>query len=182
MTLKKWKKVKTEEVYQCGRFYHITKDHIKTPGNMDGIYYVIRKPTDSMIIIPRDNDGMLYVTKQHRYPINDFSIEFPAGYIDEHESRLTAMKRELQEEVGLASNEWKNMGAFNLAAGISDIKVHVYVADNVTATEQESDDPIDKNLHQTMRLTPTELESKIKNGEISAAQTIAAWTLYKMNE
>lgn len=43
----------------------------------------------------------LVLIRQHRFPINDYIYEFPAGLVDAGEDFKTAGKRELKEETGL---------------------------------------------------------------------------------
>lgn len=180
MTLGKWKKIKTEEIYQCGKFYRVDKDKVLTPGKNPGCYHVVRWPHNSIIVVPVDKNGMFYLTKQHRYPINDFSLEFPAGNSDDKETTLQAAKRELQEEMHLASNKWKKLGEFYEAEGFTDLKFVAYLAEDVYGVKGESKDPIDQNLHQTEKLSLIEIERKIRNGKICSAKTMTSLILYKL--
>lgn len=179
--LGKWKKIKTGKTYRCGKHYFIDKDEIKTPGNKKGAYFVIRRSHSGVIIVPVDKGGNFYLTRQHRYPVNDFSVEFPAGSCDKGEDILSAAKRELKEEMHLASKSWKKLGRIYLAKGIMDCEMTAYLARDVFAVQGESDDPIDQNLHQTEKISLAEIEKKIKNGEINASPTITSLTLYKLN-
>lgn len=45
------------------------------------------------------------VISQFRPPLNAWSIEFPAGLIDEGETPIEAAKRELAEETGFIASE-----------------------------------------------------------------------------
>lgn len=181
MAIGKWKKVKTEEIYKCGKFYRVDKDKILTPGGKEGSYYVIRRPHDAIIVVPVDKDGVFYLTNQHRYPVNDFSLEFPAGNTDSGETTLRAAKRELKEEMNLVSSSWKKLGKFYVAKGVSDLKFIAYLAEDVRAISGESEDPIDKDMHQTEKLSLKEIETKIRKGKINASPTITALTLYKLS-
>lgn len=178
MSLGKWKKIENEEIYQCGKFYRIRKDKIMTPGGKEGTYFVIDGESGSVIIIPRDKDNNFHLTKQHRYPVENFSIEFPAGSTDAGESDLDAAKRELREEMNLVSNNWERVGEFYIAEGISSIKFNVYLASDVYNAEGESKDPIDKNLHESIKVSLEDIKDMIRKGEINAGPTISAVTLY----
>lgn len=179
MKLKRWKKIKTEETYQCGTFYRVDKDKVLTPGKKETDYYVIRRPRDSVLIVPVDEEGMVHMTNQHRYPIDGFSLEFPAGGIDINETSLQAAKRELKEEMNLLSDKWKKIGRINFGAGLCDLKFIVYLAQGVYEVAGKSQDPIDENLHQAKIYPFDEVEQKIKNGEINAAPTISSFALYR---
>lgn len=178
----KWKKLKTEEIYKCGNFYRIDKDKIITPGNNSGTYFTIRGSQKSVKIIPINKDGMIYLINQHRYPINKFSLEFPGGEPNKGETPLTAAKRELREEANLVSNRWEKLGEIYAAPGISDLKFFVFLARDVKKINGKSDDPMDKNLHETKKYSYSQMEKKINKGIIRAAPTIAGFTLYKLNK
>ena len=57
--------------------------------------------SNAVEIIAKFEDGDILVSKEFRYPINDFCWEFPAGLIDEGETPEIAAARELKEETGL---------------------------------------------------------------------------------
>ena len=57
--------------------------------------------TDAVCIVPIFDNGDLLVTREFRYAINGYCLEFPAGLIDPGETPVEAAKRELKEETGL---------------------------------------------------------------------------------
>jgi len=175
--IKKWKKIKTEDVYRCGKHYFITKDLVITPGGKNGVYYVIRKSEKIVIIIPIDKDGNIHMTLQHRYPTNVFSLEFPSGSCDKKEGSLAAAKRELLEEVELASNDWQKIYTFDEANGISDLQDIVYIARSVYPKKNTKKDPLDENLHKTKKYTYMQLKRLIAKGGIVDSLTLSAFAI-----
>lgn len=59
------------------------------------------------------------VISQFRPPLNCWSIEFPAGLIDEGETPEEAAKRELEEETGFIASD----GSFLLLVQVQDQKL-----------------------------------------------------------
>ena len=174
--IKKWKKVKTEETYRCGKWYRVDKDKVITPGGKEGIYYVIRK-TPSVIIIPVDKKGDIYLTKQHRYPIGEYLLEFPAGHSDGEKKSLQCAKKELEEEMGLISKKWQYLGYFYESLGMSNIMIYTYVAKEVTKKEDSAKDPLDKNLHETNIVSIRKLKELIGKNKIKDGLTLAAFIM-----
>jgi ADP-ribose pyrophosphatase len=146
--IKKWKKVKTEEIYHCGKWYRVEKDKIITPGGKEGHYYVVRRQP-AVAIIPIDKKKRVYLTRQHRYTANKFSLEVPGGYLDKQSNPLKIAKKELEEEMGLTSKKWKRLGVYYEALGLAEIPVYVYLAEDVKPKKNYKTDDLDKNLHQT---------------------------------
>ncbi len=177
MSLGKWKKIKTEEVYECGKFYRVEKDKVITPGKKEGTYYVIRRDQESVVIIVLDKKGNFFLTKQHRYPVNKFSIEFPAGWIDKNETVLNAAKRELAEEMSLSSDDWKKIGEYVQVLGMSSLKMNVFLAKDCYKSEIIKKDPLDYNLHDTLMLNHKKLKEKIANSEIIDSVTLCAFAI-----
>jgi 8-oxo-dGTP pyrophosphatase MutT (NUDIX family) len=180
MAIGKWKKIETIEQYDCGGFYRIDKDSVITPGKRQTTYHSVRHPKKSVMIVPRDNKGNFYMTRQHRYSMNEYSLEFPSGSVDTGESLLIAAKRELAEEMRLASVKWKKLGTINAIPGISDLKMDIFLADDIFPIDTESKDPIDVNLHETVILKNKELFESIGD-KIKAALSIAAFQLFQTN-
>ena len=58
---------------------------------------------DAVVIIPYISENgkqKIILTKEFRYPINDYVWGFPAGLIDDGETEESAAVRELREEIG----------------------------------------------------------------------------------
>ena len=51
--------------------------------------------TDAVCIVPIFDNGDFLVTREFRYAINGYCVEFPAGLIDPGETPVEAAKRDL---------------------------------------------------------------------------------------
>lgn len=178
MPIGKWKKIKTEESYQCGRWYRVDKDRVITPGGKEGEYYVIRR-NPTVAIIPIDKDGNTYLTLQHRYAVNSLSLELPMGYANGRGKKelMSSAKREMEEEVQLASGKWKEIGCFNVGSGISNIVAHLFLAKDVCSKENPRTDALDKNVHETVKCSYAELRKMIAVGAIKDSLTLSAFVI-----
>ena len=78
-------------------------------------YYRIRHP-DSVIILPITQDGKFVFVRQYRPTVERFTLELPAGGIDEGEDPVRAASRELVEEVGMIADEMILLGTGGLVA------------------------------------------------------------------
>lgn len=91
------------------------------------------------------------------------------------EDALAAAKRELLEETGYLSSEWKHLLTIPSNATISDNFAHVYMAKNCRmAARQHLDETefLNVELH-----TPQEIEELIRTGRFQQAVHVMAWLL-----
>lgn len=62
--------------------------------------FIIRTNSNKAAVINAQTDNKVILVKQFRIPLKKFSLEFPAGLIDEGETPTQAAIRELLEETG----------------------------------------------------------------------------------
>ena len=96
---------------------------------------------------------------------------------EEAEDALNAAKRELREETGYVSDEWKKLLIVPSNATIADNYAYLYFADNCKKLEeQELDETEFLNVYT---LSEQEIEELIHSGKFEQAMHITAWYLAK---
>jgi ADP-ribose pyrophosphatase len=65
---------------------------------------------------------------QYRHAVRRVRTEFPAGVVDEAEDPLVAIKRELREETGYASDDWHKLGTAPVNPGQQTNRIHSFLA------------------------------------------------------
>src|SRR6476646_9206432 len=93
-----WKKVASKQIHK-NPWFDLREDDVIRPDGSPGKYYII-EGRDTALIIPKVGDTF-YLTDQFRYVVNQRSIEFPMGGMEENEKLEDALRRELLEETGL---------------------------------------------------------------------------------
>ena len=169
----------TRDVY-ANPWMTVREDDIRRPDGSAGIYGVVDKP-DYALIIPLD-DGGLHLVEQFRYPLGQRRWEFPQGTAPDlaelPPGELAA--RELREETGLAAAELTDIGGLDVAPGMSSQRGRVFLATGLTAgiarREHEEQDM------RTGHFPRAEFERMVRGGEITDAQSIAAYLLLLLHE
>jgi ADP-ribose pyrophosphatase len=87
------------------------------------------KRHDTVVVMPFDKDGNVFYARQEQPHFNEKYLSLFGGRSEDGEDPLDAIKRELQEESGLVSNDWQ---LFSIDKGHRkiDYNVHYYIAKN----------------------------------------------------
>jgi 8-oxo-dGTP pyrophosphatase MutT (NUDIX family) len=171
--------IDSRQVYE-NNWMTVREDRILHPDGSPGIYGVIDKP-DYALVIPLDGDR-LHLVEQFRYPLGQRRWEFPQGTapdrVDLDELELAA--RELREETGLRAGRLTDLGQLDVAPGLSSQRGRVFLATELTEGPHEREH--EEQDMRTAWVDRAEFEAMIERGEITDAQSIAAYTLLLLFE
>ena len=99
---------------------------------------VVRRQ-DAAAIVAYD-DEHVWLVRQPREAIEQFTLELPAGKLDvEGESPLQTAQRELGEEIGHDAEHWEEVRAYYPSSGYSDELVHIFAATGLRPCDVEPD-------------------------------------------
>jgi 8-oxo-dGTP pyrophosphatase MutT (NUDIX family) len=171
--------ISSREVYR-NDWIILREDRIRRPDGSPGIYSVVDKPSYALIIAA-DADRLRLV-EQYRYPLGVRLWEFPQGTAPGMADMepLTLAARELREETGLTAGTMTLLGQLDVAPGMSSQRGFVFLATDVTEGEPDREHE-EQDMHSTW-FTRAELETMIRAGEITDAQSVAAYTLLLLVE
>ena len=162
--------VASEEIFD-GQVVHLYKDYISLPNGKPATREVIRH-VGAVAIVPMTEDGKVIIERQFRYPLNRVITEIPAGKLDsESEDRLSAAKRELEEETGYLADEWIELGDYIPAAAYCDEVITMYLAKGLHMGTRNLDEDEFLNI-ETVSLE--ELVEDVMQGKIADGKTQAA--------
>jgi 8-oxo-dGTP pyrophosphatase MutT (NUDIX family) len=159
-----WKTDSSEVVHETP-WFKIRQDKVLNHNSkpMTMTYMELRHP--SVSIIATDSEGRILLQRSYRYNIKQTVWEIPAGHSD-GQDLLVAAKRELQEETGLASDDWEDLGMFYIAPGVANIQQKYFLARNVRPIEGERDE--DEEITEQRFFTIEEIEAMLASNEINS--------------
>ena len=168
-------KISSEPVYQ-GSFLNILRDTVLLPNGQQATREYVVHP-GAVVVIALLDDGRVVLERQHRYPVGEVMVEFPAGKLDAGESPQYCGQRELLEETGYSATQWAYAGKMHLAIAYSDEVLHIYFAKGLTLGERKLDDGESLDVFTT---TPEELLAMCGQGLVTDAKTLTC-TLWLQN-
>lgn len=174
MALKPWKKL-TEEVLFKNKWWTYRRDTYELPSGKVGEYNYVALGGSAMTV-PILKGGKVLLVKQYRYLNNRESIEFPCGSVKDGASHDETAWHELAEETGYSSSRMFLAGEFNPYNGVTNEICKVYIAREL---QHVGDNPDETEEFELVQLTASEIDEKIRSGEIWDGMTIAAWMIVK---
>lgn len=127
-------------------------------------------------MIPVDRDGKIVMVRQYRNAIDSYTLEIPAGSLNEGENNLTCAIRECEEEAGYKPGKVGHLLDLYTTVAFSNEKICIFYAEELTLTEQNLDDD---EFVAVEKHTLEELTDMIYDGRIMDAKTIAGLLAYK---
>ena len=182
-----WEEVSTEHIVQ-DEWIDFRKSAYRFPdGNVFESFYSYSR-RDYVVIVASDEDGNYICVRQFRQGIKEVTTEFPAGGIERSDGRaygpkekaeaaLEAAKRELWEETGYVSDDWKHLLTIPSNATIADNYAVIFSAENC---RREGDQSLDETeFLNVMKHTEKEIEDLVRTGGFQQSVHVLAWLLRK---
>jgi ADP-ribose pyrophosphatase len=122
----------SSETLHVGKIFALRADEVVMPGGGTARREVVEH-YGAVAIVALDDAGEVVLVHQYRHPVGRRLWELPAGLLDmgDEPPHVTAA-RELEEEAGLAAEEWHVLVDVISAPGFSDESVRVFLATGLT--------------------------------------------------
>lgn len=193
-----WEEISCEHIVK-DEYVDFRKQEFRLPnGEIFGPYYTYSR-RDYVVIVALDEEGRYICVRQFRQGIKKVTTEFCAGGIeridggdiyagpddvpDENgdrpgwENSLEAAKRELKEETGYESDDWKHLLTIASNATVADNYAHVFLARNCRLVQGQDLD--DTEFLNVVKYTEVELKELLDTGRFEQAIHVMAWLLAK---
>jgi len=129
----------------------------------------------AVVILPMIDRDHVCLLKNYRFILDETLWELPAGTLEPGEAIVEAAGRELMEETGYTARRWRSLGFFYASPGVLDEKLHIFVAQDLTAgpAKPEADEhlePVTVKWEDAVRMV---LDGTIK--DVKTATGILMW-------
>lgn len=127
-------------------------------------------------IIPVTEDGEILMVRQYRNALDRYTLEIPAGKLDDpKEPTLDCAVRELEEETGFKAKNVEFLISVNTTVAFCDEHIDIYLARDLVPSHQHLDED---EVILVERWKLEDLEELIYSGKITDSKTIAAILAY----
>lgn len=162
------------ELRAKGTVINLYKDTVEVNGNIAEWDYIHHDGAAAVVAV--DTDGKLLMVRQYRNALDRFTLELPAGKLDDpEEPTLECAKRELEEETGYRAGKMEYLLTVNTTVAFCNEKIDLYLATDLTKTEQHLDSDEEINVE---RWDMEDLKKMIYEGKMTDSKTIAGLLTY----
>lgn len=118
-----------KDIYK-NSWIQVHEDLVIRPDGEKGIFGIVEY-SSGVSIVALNKQNEIFLIKEYVYAIDEYNISLPQGGIELNETPINAAKRELQEETGLISDKWTELGYINPYTMIIKGPIHLFLAQNV---------------------------------------------------
>jgi len=117
----------------------VLRDRLRRHDGPETSYTYLAVPRAVFVVAVTDESEVVLV-RQYRHPVRDWTLEVPAGSVDDGEDALAAARRELDEEVGGRSDSWRHLASFYSSSAHLSLRSDAFLATGVTLSQPHPDE------------------------------------------
>ena len=158
-----------------GKILDFYQDTIEVDGDHTVVWDFIGHK-GAAAVVPVTADGKILMVRQYRNALDRYTLEIPAGALDEvGEPGIECASRELEEETGYRSENLEWLITLRTTVAFCNERIEVYVAHDQIPSKQHLDED---EFIELGAYTIEELKEKIFSGEIEDAKTVSSLMAY----
>ncbi len=166
----------SEETVFHGALIDVSHMQVRLPNGHTALREIVRHK-GAAAVVPVDEQGNVYMVRQHRVVVDMMTLEIPAGKLDYvGEDPLCCAHRELEEETGLRAGKMELLTHVVTTPGFCTEQIGLYLATQLSQHEDHPD--ADEFLH-VEKLPLREAVARVMAGELRDAKTalglLMAW-------
>lgn len=157
----------SEKTYQ-GKVFYVTRDTAELEDGKEVQRDVVHH-SRGVCVVPLTEKGTVLMVKQFRYPMQQVTLEIPAGKLEAGEDPADCGRRELREEAGRTCGKYTPLGKLFPTPAYDTEVIHMYLAQELSAPEAQDLD--DGEFLDVTELPLEQAVQMVMDGEIPDAKT-----------
>ena len=170
-----WRRLAQREIV-ANRWLTLREETCERPdGGVVADYYVVSEP-DVACVVALTPDRQVVLVEQYKHGIGRACLEIPGGAFDAADTDpLAVAQRELLEETGYVSRDWRPLGVLAISPTRTPVQMHLFLA---LGCVQASGQSLDPNEDILVHVRPFEdALALVRGGVIQAATSVAGLLL-----
>ena len=162
----KWESLTKESILVKKPWFEVFREEVRLPdGKIVPEYFGIEMPHYTAVFAVTE-ERRIMILRCYRHAIGEVTLTMPGGMIEESESPLAGIQRELLEETGYVAKNWKSLGAFvgNSTRGCG--TYHLFFATGAYSVQQP--DSGDLEELKLLLWTPEDVEKAIDDKQVQS--------------
>jgi 8-oxo-dGTP pyrophosphatase MutT (NUDIX family) len=147
-------------------------DKLRNPRNDKVFERLVLESVDWVNVVALDADGRSLMIRQYRFGVGYTTLETPGGMVDPGEDSKTAAARELLEETGYVSDQWRYLGAVEPNPAFHNHLCHHWLAENVYRAQAQDLGEGESIAMEFM--TQEQVRNSVGTGELKHALALSA--------
>lgn len=177
MSLEPWARLGGREVCDC-RVFKVRADRFCSPRTGETHEFFVIDSPDWVNLVALTDEGGIVLVRQHRFGIDQLSLEIPGGMVDAGESPREAAVRELYEETGYEAREVRLLGTIHANPALQANTTHTFLA---TGCRRTAEPKLDATEELEVVIEPIEaVDALLLEGRITHALVASALLHWKL--
>jgi ADP-ribose pyrophosphatase len=151
-----------------GRVITVSKEKVLLPNGNLADYEIVHHPGGAAVVAV-DDDRRVCLLHQFRPAAGGWVWELPAGRLEPGEPPDLTARRELVEEAGREASQWQDLGPMLSSPGVFDERIHLYLAQGLTAVPEQHEPHEVLEVHWVNLTTALD---RAMNGELVDSKAI----------
>jgi ADP-ribose pyrophosphatase len=140
--------------------------------------YMWIKTRDFAMAVAMTTDGRVVLERSYKHGTRRVALSLPAGYVEAGEAPDQTARRELREETGYTSDDWRPLGSFTVDGNYGVCIQHIFLARNARrSTEAGGAGHDDLEEIELLTLPLDDALAALARGEIAQLSSAAALAL-----
>jgi ADP-ribose pyrophosphatase len=136
------------------------------------------KTRDFAMVVAVTPEGQVVMERSYKHGPRNVALSLPAGYIEADETPDQAARRELREETGYTSDEWRRLGGFTVDGNYGLCTAHIFLARGARlSSEAGGHGHDDLEEIEVLTLPLADALAAVTRGEVAQLSSAAAIAL-----
>ncbi len=152
-----------------GKVIKVRVDRVLLTGGQESEREIVEH-LGAVAVVPVDENGLVYLVRQYRKPLEKMLLEIPAGKLEPGEDPLECARRELTEEIGFFPRKMQKLTFYYSSPGFSNEGIHLYLATDLVRQDTPGEEG---EFLEVLSMPLPEALSMVMSQEIDDGKTIA---------